>query len=38
MRIEALRIAGEKIGADRGGDRVISVHNPFTRECIGTVA
>ena len=37
MRIEALRIAGEKIGADRGGDRVISVHNPFTRECIGTV-
>ena len=37
MRIEALRLAGEKIGADRTGDRVIRVHNPFTRECIGTV-
>jgi putative phosphonoacetaldehyde dehydrogenase len=37
MRIEALRIAGEKIGADRGGDRVIAVHNPYTRERVGTV-
>ncbi|MEO5771655.1 MAG: phosphonoacetaldehyde dehydrogenase [Burkholderiaceae bacterium] len=37
MRVEALRIAGEKIGADRGGDRVIRVHNPFTRELVGTV-
>ena len=37
MRIEALRLAGEKVGADRGGDRVIRVHNPFTRELIGTV-
>ena len=37
MRIEALRIAGENIGADRGGERVIHVHNPYTRECIGTV-
>ena len=37
MRIEALRIAGEKIGADRGRERVIAVHNPYTRECVGTV-
>ena len=37
MRIESMRIAGEKVGADRSGDRVIAVHNPYTRECIGTV-
>ena len=37
MHIEALRIAGEKLGADRGGDRVIAVHNPYTRQRIGTV-
>ena len=37
MRVEALRIAGEKIGADRSGDRVISVHNPYTRELVGSV-
>lgn len=37
MRVEALRLAGEKIGADRGGDRVITVRNPFTREVVGSV-
>jgi len=37
MRIEALRIAGEKIGADRGGERVIRVHNPYSDELVGTV-
>lgn len=37
MRVEALRIAGEKIGADRGGDRTITVRNPFTFEVVGTV-
>lgn len=41
MRSEALRIAGEKVGAEgpsaRGGDRVIEVRNPFTRELVGTV-
>ena len=37
MKIESLRIAGEKIGADRGADRTISVRNPFTREVVGTV-
>ena len=37
MRAEALRIAGEKLGADRGADRTITVRNPFTREVVGTV-
>jgi phosphonoacetaldehyde dehydrogenase len=37
MRTEALRIAGEKIGADRGGDRMIEVFNPFTASVIGSV-
>ena len=37
MLIESLRIAGEKVGADRGGDRVITVRNPFTRDVVGTV-
>jgi putative phosphonoacetaldehyde dehydrogenase len=37
MRSEALRIAGEKVGADRGGSRVIEVRNPYTRELVGTV-
>ena len=38
MRVEALRIAGQKVGADdRGGDRCITVRNPFTREVVGTV-
>lgn len=37
MLIESLRIAGEKLGADRGGDRVIEVRNPFTRALVGTV-
>jgi len=37
MRIESLRIAGEKVGADRDGDRVIRVHNPFSGELVGTV-
>ena len=37
MRTEALRLAGEKVGADRSGDRVIRIDNPYTRECVGTV-
>jgi len=37
MRIESLRIAGEKIGAERGGERAIEVRNPFTRALVGTV-
>lgn len=35
MRSEALRIAGEKVGAGR--ERRIEVFNPFTRQCVGTV-
>ena len=37
MRIEALRIAGEKIGANRGAERSITVRNPYTREVVGSV-
>lgn len=37
MIVESLRIAGEKLGADRGGDRVITVRNPYTRQVVGTV-
>lgn len=32
-----MRIAGEKVGMDRRGDRCIRVSNPFTNECIGSV-
>jgi phosphonoacetaldehyde dehydrogenase len=35
--IESLRIGGEKIGADRTGERVIEVRNPFTGDLVGTV-
>ncbi len=34
---EALRIGGERIGADREGERAIRVHNPFTGALVGTV-
>ena len=37
FRREAMRIGGEKIGAERSGDRVIEVFNPFTRQAIGSV-
>ncbi len=38
MRQEALRIAGEKVGADdRPDDRRILVRNPFTRAVVGSV-
>ncbi|MDP3822386.1 MAG: phosphonoacetaldehyde dehydrogenase [Burkholderiales bacterium] len=32
-----MRIAGEKVGADRTGERSIEVFNPFTAKCIGSV-
>ena len=32
-----MRIAGEKVGADRTGERCIEVFNPFTAKCIGSV-
>ena len=37
MKVEALRIAGERVGADRGNGRVIEVLNPYTEQVIGTV-
>ena len=36
-RHESMRIAGEKIGGDRSGERAIEVFNPFTRQRIGSV-
>jgi putative phosphonoacetaldehyde dehydrogenase len=36
-RDEAMRIAGEKIGAGRGRERTIEVFNPYTRERVGSV-
>jgi putative phosphonoacetaldehyde dehydrogenase len=33
----AMRIAGEKVGAGRSGERAIDVFNPFTRKRIGSV-
>jgi putative phosphonoacetaldehyde dehydrogenase len=32
-----MRICGEKVGADRSGDRCIPVFNPFTAQCIASV-
>ncbi|MEQ1683611.1 MAG: phosphonoacetaldehyde dehydrogenase [Burkholderiaceae bacterium] len=32
-----MRIAGEKVGTDRTGERCIEVFNPFTKQCIGSV-
>jgi putative phosphonoacetaldehyde dehydrogenase len=32
-----MRIAGEKVGADRGGDRVITVSNPYSGATLGSV-
>ncbi len=37
MRSEGFRLAGEKVGADRGGDRVITVRNPYTGQPVGSV-
>jgi len=36
-RHEAMRIAGEKVGAGRAGERAIDVFNPFTKKRIGSV-
>jgi putative phosphonoacetaldehyde dehydrogenase len=37
FRHEQMRIAGEKVGGQRSGDRTIEVFNPFTRQRIGSV-
>jgi len=36
-RHESMRIAGEKVGGERGGDRVIEIFHPFTRQRVGSV-
>lgn len=36
-QLNAMRLVGRKIGADRNGDRTIAVHNPYTEKVIGTV-
>jgi putative phosphonoacetaldehyde dehydrogenase len=35
--LNAMRLAGKKVGQDRSGDRIIEVFNPYTEELIGTV-
>ena len=37
MTNHGMRVAGEKVGVDRGGERCIPVFNPFTGECIASV-
>ena len=37
FRQEAMRIAGEKVGAERSGARTIEVFNPYTRQRVGSV-
>src|SRR4051812_28358026 len=36
-RDEAMRIAGEKVGAGRSGERAIEVFDPYTRRRVGSV-
>ena len=35
--LNTMRLAGRKVGAERTGDRVIEVFNPYTGQLIGTV-
>jgi phosphonoacetaldehyde dehydrogenase len=35
--LTSMRLGGRKVGADRSGDRVIEVFNPYTEQLIGTV-
>src|SRR5450631_3679939 len=37
FRHEAMRIAGEKVGGERSGERTIEVFNPYTRQRVGSV-
>jgi putative phosphonoacetaldehyde dehydrogenase len=37
MRVETMRIAGQKVDADRGPRCILEVHNPFTGDLVGTV-
>ena len=35
--LNSMRLAGRKVGAERNGDRLIEVFNPYTEQLIGTV-
>ena len=35
--LNSMRLAGRKVGAERSGERVIEVFNPYTEQLIGTV-
>lgn len=35
--LNAMRLAGQKVGGERSGERVIEVFNPYTEQLIGTV-
>src|ERR1039457_3009704 len=37
FRHEQMRIAGEKVGGERSGERTIEVFNPYTNQRIGSV-
>ena len=37
LQHHGMRIAGERVGEGRGGERCIEVFNPFTAKCIGSV-
>ncbi len=36
-QLNAMRLIGRKVGANRNADRAIAVHNPYTEKQIGTV-
>lgn len=36
-QLNAMRIAGRRVGAERTGERAIAVHNPYTGGVLGTV-
>ena len=36
-QLNAMRLVGRKVGADRSADRAIAVHNPYTEKQIGSV-
>jgi phosphonoacetaldehyde dehydrogenase len=36
-QLNAMRLAGKKVGADRSGARCIAVYNPFTEQQIGSI-
>ena len=37
QHLNEMRIAGRRVGGERGGERVIPVHNPYSGETLGSV-